>query len=70
MATFGDKENRPLCHRVYFSVATKITPAGLEFAVVGVLDQFLEGLLGVFRTVGVLVVLDTVNLYAAVVLRE
>lgn len=51
-------------------VAAKITPAGLEFVVVGVLDQFLEGLLGVFGTVGVLVVLDAVNLDAAVVFRE
>ena len=36
----------------------------------GVLDKFLECLLGVFGTVGVLVVLDAVNLYPAVVFRE
>ena len=55
---------------MYFSIATKITPAWLEFAVVGILNQFLEGLLRVLGTVGVLVVLDAVNLDAAVVFRE
>lgn len=49
-------------------VSPKITPPSLHLAVVAVLDEFLQGLLGVFGTVGVLIVLDSVYLDAAVVL--
>jgi len=48
--------------------APEITPPGLHLAVVAVLDELLQGLLGVFGTVGVLIVLDPVYLDAAVVL--
>ena len=48
-------------------VPPKITPAGLHLAVVAILDEFLQGLAGVFGAVGVLVVLDSVYFDAAVV---
>ena len=49
-------------------ISAKVTPAGLHLAVVAVLDEFLQGLLGVFGPVGVLVVLDSVYFDSAVVL--
>ena len=49
-------------------ISAKVTPSALHLAVVAVLDEFLQGLLGVFRPVGVLVVLDSIYLYSAVVL--
>lgn len=48
----------------------EIAPAGLETAVVAVVDELPEGLLCVFRSARVLVVLDTVHLDATVVLRK
>ena len=46
----------------------EIIPPRLHLAVVTVLDELLKGFLGIFRSVGVLIVLDPVYLHAAVVL--
>lgn len=50
--------------------SAEIAPSGRHFAVATVSDEILESGFGLLLTIGVLIVLDAVQLYSAVVLRE